>query len=190
VAAARLPPRFEEATLTTLIRVVVAIVAAALLATGAAAAGSPNKAKTLVLQKSDFPPGTAIGTSGGSASAAGSGWGVTFRYKTNGKPNELSASVAAVKSKSLAVQMFRDLKSEMGPAIPKLTLPRYGDEQAANFSVLGGSQLIVRKGSVVWVLELQTFLTRGGQTHELTKGEAIAEYKRYAPKQQRRVGNG
>ena len=93
-------------------------------------------------------------------------------------------AVAVFKSKSVAVQMFRDYRSEMTPGIPKLTLPRYGDEQAANFSVLGGSQLIVRRGSVVWVLELQTFMTE----HELTKGEAIAEYKRYAPKQQRRIG--
>jgi hypothetical protein len=166
----------------------VAAVLAMLIATSALAAGAPNKAKTLVLQKSDFPPGTVAKDGGGSASAAGSGYGITFHYRTAGKPNELSASVAVFKSKSLAVQMFRDSRSEMAPAVPKLTLPRYGDEQVANFSVIGGSQLIVRKGSVVWVLELQTFLTRGGQTHELTKAEAIAEYKRYAPKQQRRVG--
>jgi hypothetical protein len=166
----------------------IAAVLTALIATGALAAATPNKAKTLVLQKSDFPPGTVAKHGGGSASTAGSGYGITFQYRTGGKPNELSASVVVLKSKSLAVQTFRDYRSDMSSIVPKLALPRYGDEQVANFSVIGGSQLIVRKGSIVWVLELQTFLTRGGQTHELTKAEAIAEYKRYAPKQQKRIG--
>jgi hypothetical protein len=170
--------------------VAVAAVIAAVFATTAIAAGAPNKAKTLVLQKSDFPPGTVARDGQGSASSAGSGYGITFNYRTAGNPNELSASVVVLKARSLAVQTFRDYRSDMSSIVPKLTLPRYGDEQVANFSFIGGSQLIVRKGSVVWVLELQTFLTRGGQTHELTKAEAIAEYKRYAPKQQRRIGNG
>ena len=86
--------------------------------------------------------------------------------------------------------MFKELRSDMLPIVPKLKLPRHGDEQVANHSVLGGSQLIVRKGSVVWVLEFQTYMVRDDQTHELTRAEAIAEYKRYAPKQQRRVGSG
>jgi hypothetical protein len=86
------------------------------------------------------------------------------------------------------VQAFRELRDEMAPGVPKLELPRYGDEQAANFSVLGGSQLVVRKGSVVWAIELQTIVTRGGQTHDLTRAEAVAEYKKYGPKQQLRIG--
>lgn len=173
----------------TILAAVVAF-AAMLLVTSSLAAATPNKAKTLVLQKSDFPAGTIAKPVGGSSSAAGSGYAVTFYYRTRGKPNELSASVIVLKSRSVAVRTFRELRSEMIPAIPKLKLPSYGDEQVANHSVLGGSQLIVRRGSVVWVLEFQTFVTRGGQTHELTRAEAIAEYKRYAPKQQRRVGNG
>jgi hypothetical protein len=173
-----------------LILAAVATIVMALIATSALAAAVPNKAKTLVLQKSDFPANATAKTTGGSTNAYGSGYGVTFQYRTGSKPNELSNSVAVWKSRSLAVQMFREARSEMGPAIPRLKLSRYGDEQVAGFHVLGGSQLIVRTGSTVWVLELQTIVTRGGQTHELTKAEAIAEYKRYAPKQQRRVGNG
>ena len=52
--------------------------------------------------------------------------------------------------------------------------------------MLGGSQLLVRKGSIVWVLELQTFL----KTHELTKAEAIAQYVRYGRRQQQKIGKG
>ncbi len=165
-------------------------VVAAVVATSALAAGAPNRAKTLILQKSDFPPGTTAKNAAGDASAEGSGYSVTFHYRTRGKPRELSASVVVFKSRSLAVAMFKEFRSDMLPIVPKLRLPRYGDEQAANHSVLGGSQLIVRRGSVIWVLEPQTFLTHGGKTYELTRPEAIAEYKRYASKQQRRVGNG
>lgn len=167
-----------------------AAVLAALVSASAVAAGAPNKAKALVLQKSDFPPGTTTSMAAGDASSEGSGYTVTFHYRTAGKPNQLTASVVVVKSRDLAVQTFREFRGDMIPIVPKLNLPRYGDEQAANFSTLGGSQLIVRKGSVIWVLELQTFFTRGGRTREMTKAEAIAEYKRYGPKQQRRVGKG
>lgn len=167
-----------------------AVVLAAAFAATAALAAAPNTAKLLVLLKSDFPSGAVAKDGSGSATAAGSGYGVTYLYRTAGKPNELSASVAVFKSRSLAVQMFKEYRGEMSSAAPKLKLPRYGEEQVADFSVLGGSRLIVRTGSVVWVLELQTFLTRSGQTHELTKAEAIAEYARYAPKQQSRVREG
>lgn len=167
--------------------VLIVLAVAAQLGATTAQAAAPNKAKTLVLQKADFPRATVAKDGGGSATASGSGYGVTYLYETAGKPNELSASVAVFKSRSLAVQMFRESRDELGSAVPKLKLPRYGDEQVADFSVLGGSRLIVRTGSIVWVLELQTFLTRAGRTHELTKKEAVAEYRRYAPKQQRRI---
>jgi hypothetical protein len=175
----RLLPRSVPLTLAALI---------AMLAAAAALAAPPNKAEALALQKSDFPAGTVVRPGGGSATATGSSYAVTFQYRTGTKPNELSAFVAVSPGRGVATAMFRELKSEMGLGVPKLKLPPYGDEQVADFSPLGGSRLLVRKGSVVWALELQTFLTRGGRTHELTKAEAIAEYKRYAPKQQRRVG--
>lgn len=164
----------------------------ALVTVGAAGAhaAAANKAKTLALQKSDFPRGTLARHGSGNVSAAGSGYGITYLYQTSGEPNELSVSVAVFASRSVATQMFREFKAELGSATPRLKLPRYGDEQIADFSPLGGSRLIVRAGSVVWVLELQTLLTRGGQTRELTRAGAIAEYRRYAPKQQRRIREG
>jgi hypothetical protein len=160
----------------------------AAVAAATATAAAPNKAKTLVLQKADFPAGTVAKPAGGTVSSAGSGYAVAFHYRSAGKPNELSSFVAVLPSRSAAVQAFRELRDEMAPGVPKLELPRYGDEQAANFSVLGGSQLVVRKGSVVWAIELQTIVTRGGQTHDLTRAEAVAEYKKYGPKQQLRIG--
>jgi hypothetical protein len=157
-------------------------------ATGAAAAlaAPPNKAKALALQKSDFPPSTLARNAGGTVSAGGSGYGVTYLYRTAGKPNELSVSVAVFGSRAVARQMYAESKSEVGSATARLKLPRYGDEQVADFSPLGGSRLIVRTGSVVWVLELQTIVG----SRELTKAEALAEYRRYAPKQKRRIEAG
>lgn len=153
-------------------------------------AARPNEAKRLVLQKSDFPRGTVARDGGGTVSAAGSGYAVTYLYRSAGGPRELAASVAVFKSRSVAVEMFEETRAELGSAVPRLTLPRYGEQQVANFSPLGGSRLIVRTGSVVWVLELETAVTRGGRTHELTKAEAIAEYRIYAVKQQRRIAKG
>ncbi len=173
----------------TSVRFAVAFVALGVLAATAVAAAPVNKAKALMLQKSDFPAGTTVKSASGDASAAGSGWVATFHYKS-GQPVELTIAVTVFKSRALAVELFRELKGDMIPLVPKISLPKYGDEQVANHSVLGGSQLIVRKGSVIWMFEPQTFMTRGGKTYELTRAKAIAEYKRYAPKQQRRVGNG
>jgi hypothetical protein len=164
----------------------VAVALVALGAVSAAPAAPANPAKTLALQKADFPRGTVARNPSATVSAAGSGYGVTYRYRTAGKPNELSVSVAVFKSRAVAAQLFRESKAELGSATPRLQLPRYGDEQVAGFHVLGGSQLIVRTGSVVWVLELQTIVG----SRELTKAEALAEYRRYAPKQKRRIEAG
>jgi hypothetical protein len=167
-----------------------AAVVVALVAATVALAATPNRAKTLALQKSDFPRGVVAKDAAGEATPAGSGYGVTYHYRSGGRPYELSVAVTVFKSRAVAVQFFKELRSDLIPAIPKLTLPRYGDEQVANHSVLGGSQLIVRKGSVVWYLEPQTYMVRGGTTYELNRAQTVALYKVYAAKQQKRVGAG
>jgi hypothetical protein len=88
--------------------------------------------------------------------------------------------------------MFKQMKSELIPAVPKLKLAGkpYGDEQVANHSVLGGSQLIVRKGSVVWMLEPQTYMVRAGKEYELTGAQTAALYEKYGRAQQARVAKG
>lgn len=168
----------------------VSLALAALLVTGALAAAPPNRAKALALQKSDFPRGAVARDAAGSATSEGSGYGVTYHFTSGGRPYELSVAVLVFKQRSMAVQMFKELRSDMIPIVPKLKLPRYGDEQAANHSVLGGSQLIVRRGSVLWTLEPQTYMTRGGKTYELTRAQTVALYAVYAKKQQLRVDKG
>jgi hypothetical protein len=164
-----------------------ATVVAAAVATTALAAGALKDPKTLVLQKSDFPAGARIKSKGGtSAGGYGAGYSVTFSYRTRSKPNELSSSVSVWKSRSVAIAGFRELKGDVGPAVPRIPLPKYGDEQIATFHSLDGGRLIVRKNTVVWVLELQSIVG----SRELTKAEAVAELKRYGPKQKKRVGSG
>ena len=163
-----------------------AVLVATVVATGALAAATAKDARQLVLRKSDFPAGARASATGGDAT----GYSVTWNYRTGAKPNEISSGAGSFKSSGIAKAAFREVTSDLGPLAKRIQLPKYGDEQLATFHVVGGSQLIVRKGAVLWVLELQTLLTRGGVSHELTKAEAIAEYKRLAPKVQRRVGTG
>lgn len=164
----------------------VAVAVATVVATTALGAASAKDARQMVLQKSDFPPGARASAKGGDAM----GYSVTWNYRTGTKPNQISSSAGVLPNRTTARAGFREFTSDLGPLARRIQLPKYGDEQVATFHVLDGSQLIVRKNTVVWALILQTFLTRGGVTHELTKAEAIAEYKRLAPKMQSRVGNG
>jgi hypothetical protein len=176
--------------LKTKIHVAVAILVAGMVATSAAAAATPNRAKTLALQKSDFPAGAVGKNAAGTATAAASGYGVTYHYRSGGRPMEASIAVTVFKSRAMAVEMFKELRTDLIPGIPKLKLPRYGDEQVADHSVLGGSRLIVRKGSVVWYLEPQTYMVRAGKEYELTRAQTVAFYKVYAAKQARKVAAG
>jgi hypothetical protein len=169
-----------------------AVVVVTAIAGAAFAAPGAKKPSQLVVQKSDFPAsaGARVLTRSGGSSGGYGGYGVTYAYRTGSQPNEISSSVLVLPSRAVAVAAFRELRDEMTKGVPLLRLPAYGDEQIANFSPLGGSQLVVRKNTVVWVLELQTFLTRDGRTHELTKAEATDEYKALAPKVKQRVGSG
>ena len=160
----------------------------AAIATGAAAGAAALKDPTsLVLRKIDFPPGASVtNRSGPVVSRAGSGYAVTFRYRTAGEPNELTSSASVFKSRALATAQYRDAKNEVGSAVARLQLPKYGDEQIATYHPLDGGRLIVRKKAVVWMIELQSMVG----TRELSTSEAVAELKRYGAKQMRRVGSG
>jgi hypothetical protein len=82
--------------------------------------------------------------------------------------------------------MFREARAETGSVPERLQLPKFGDEQLATFHVFDGARLVVRKGSIVWVLEWQTVIG----DREMTRADAVAEMKRYGAKQMRRVGRG
>jgi hypothetical protein len=172
----------------TAVRLGAALLAA--IAATTALAADADRAQKLALPASAFPNGVVAKNAASSVSSAGSGWGATYHFTSGGRPQELIVSVTVWNSRSLAVDMFKQMKSDMIPAVPKLTLAGkpYGDEQVANHSVLGGSQLIVRKGSVVWMLEPQTYLLRGGKEYELNRAQATALYEKYGRLQQKRIG--
>lgn len=162
--------------------VLVALMLATTIAVSTALAAPPQ----IVLQKSDFAPAAKARLLQGEA--AGKGGFANYAYVTRGRPNELAVSVAVLPSIGRAQALFVEFRRDAlaFPGQQQLRLPSYGATQFATFG-RAGSQLVVRTGHIVWMLDLQTFLTRGGTTHELTKAEAIAEYKTYAPKQQLRV---
>ena len=169
------------ATATAIVLVATAIAAPAF------AASAGKDPSSMVLQKSDFAAaaGARLTAKHRNASAAGSAYYVTYRYKTGSKPRELSSFVLVTKSRSLAVAAFREYRSGASSSASRIVLPKYGDEQLATFEGLDGAQLIVRKGNAVWLLKAEHLLDPG-----LTKPEAVVELKRYAPRQMRRVGNG
>jgi hypothetical protein len=162
-----------------------AALAAAAVCTTALAGAAAKDPKTMVLQKSDLPAGARLTAKHGDSSAGVSVYYVTYRYKTGSKARELSSFVTVTKSRSLAVAVFRESKNDTISTSSRIVLPKYGDEQLATFLGLDGAQLIVRKGNTVWLLKAEYLLDSG-----LTKAEATAELKRYAPKQMRHVGNG
>ena len=159
-------------------------------ATTASAADAPNKAKELALPASALPQGVVAKRPIGDVSAAVSSWGVDYHYRSGGRPHLLLVSVTVWRTRALAAWVFKQLTSDMIAAVPKLKLrgKAYGDEQASNHSVPGGSQLIVRKGAVVWMLEPRTYLATGGTKVELTRAQTTALYEKYGRLQQRRVG--
>jgi hypothetical protein len=156
----------------------------------APAADGPNRARQLALPASAFPPGVVAKRPFGGVSAAVSGWNIDYHYRSGGRPHLLIVAVTVWRTRALAATVFKQLTSDMVQAVPKLKLPgkAYGDEQASNHSVPGGSQLIVRKGTVVWMLEPQTYLAAGGKKVELTRAQTIALYEKYGRLQQRRIG--
>jgi hypothetical protein len=164
-----------------------AAVVAATMATTALAASAAKNPKTLVLQKSDFPAGARLikKYSAGASSSGGAGYYATYQYKSGAKTRQLSSSALVFKGASLATTAFKYFKSDTIKTATKLTLPKYGDEQFATFLGLDGGELFVRKNTVVWSLKIEYDIDIG-----LTKAEALAELKRYAPKQMKRVGSG
>jgi hypothetical protein len=158
------------------------VVAIATIVAGAALAAD---ARTLVLQRSDFPRGTRAMLQNGNRQ----GYGVTYRYTVAGRRNDLSSAVVVTPSRNAAAKALRDLASDYSKNVPKLSLPKYGDEQHVSF-LLGTAQLIVRKNTVVWTLILARTGSTGSNANEIKEAEATAELKKYAAKQMRRVGSG
>lgn len=175
----------------------VALLAAAVCAVSALAGGVANDPMRLVLQRSDFPARTRWTGSRDAAlerSLANAGVeGKAARYLTyipRGGTEELLVSglVITLSSVTEARRVFGSYKSPFpAPARDVVRLPvSYGDDQVA---IATGdparADLRVRKGAVVWRLEI-----KWAGTDRFTRAQALAELRTYAPKQKRRVGGG
>lgn len=155
------------------------------MAAATTALAAPKPPPTIVLQPSDFAPAAKV-TIVASATEGRSGF-ATYAYRTAKGPSEISISVVVLPSVGMAKSFYRETRADAlsYPLQDRISLPRYGEQQFSDFGA-AGTQLIVRTNRVVWVLGQRTIV----KNHDLTKAEAIVEYKRYAPKQQRRVGKG
>jgi hypothetical protein len=175
--------------------VVLALLAAvAALAAGTALASSGAKDPlALVLQRSDMPA-KAKYTNGRlptveKAMAAG---GITARaafhhstiQKGATRADSVSGIVITLNGAADARRVYRLTKEDLAPKPGSIVrLPAYGDEQVAWWTPsVSKAELLVRKGSTVWQLEVNP--------EAFTKSQTVAQLQVYGAKQKRRVGNG
>lgn len=169
-------------TTRTILAAVAALLAAAMTTT-ALAASTAKDPKDLVLQKSDFLPARAslwrkpIRDKNPQVST----YAVYYRYKTGSKTFEL-ISTASVMNPNVATSAFREARSQLLQGYRKISLPKYGDEQAAGLAREDNAgELWVRKGGTMWAISV---------LGPITEADAVAQLKRFGPKQMKRVGNG
>jgi hypothetical protein len=164
-----------------------ALLVAAALVTTAPAATSAKDPKVLVLQKSDFPAGARQTMKQADRDAQQASHFVTYRVRGGSQMLDVM-SWAIVMSPRLATVAFRQQRADLAGE-RKVSLPRYGDEQVAVLAREDNEgQVWVRKGGTVWGMSVNT--AGVGNWGLITKAESVAQLKRYAPKQMRRVGNG
>jgi hypothetical protein len=184
-----------EAVVLRVATTLVALFAAAACAMSASAGSAVQSPLGLVLQRSDFPPNTKWSSArspsleqklaaAGLQGKAGSYDAEIVRGST--EVLMVSGLVIVLPNAAQARRAFTSYKNPF-PATPRdiVRLPAlYGDEQVAivtrDPSVR--ADLRVRKGAVVWRLEI-----KWSGTDKFTRARALAELKTYAAKQKRRV---
>jgi hypothetical protein len=187
-----------------LLLLVVALVSVA----GALAAPIAKSPSSMILRKSDFPAGADYDSSSSddigvadAIDAAGidvdsaSYLGATFSKKKGFL--QVSGTVMTLKSAAQAKRAFalakaaRDaLLKKLGGAGKKVTVPSFGDQQFVHYDAPGAegiaiTELLVRRGSVVWLMHLS--LERQPRP---SGSEVLGDLGKYATKQKTRVGAG
>ena len=184
-----------------------AVLIAAVATTAAMAAGSAKGPKKLVLRPSDFPSGTTGAQTFTAPGTIGKSYSITFNFHAGTREEEVTSEVTVATNAANAAHVYAIVVGGNtgleGDTIVRL--PSYGDRQTADFflgPLRGGArrargEVIVRRRNVVWQLTVESCGPYapagclGGVTPpDLTKAQAIAELKKYAPKQKARVGNG
>ena len=185
------------------------LAAALLVACAAASANAATTAKSpkaLALQLSDFPAGATLNNPAQFSGPGGSFYSQTFDVKNGGQEEEVTNYVSVEPNTGSANSTYAIQKATIGsePGEQALSLPSYGDTQAANWAVVkrgGGakrarSTLTVRKGRIVWYLIVENcgVLAPDACFHppmppQITEAKAVAELKKYALKQKSRIGS-
>jgi hypothetical protein len=164
-----------------------------LTAANAFAGAAGKDPLSLVLQRSDMPakatyvngrlPTVEKGLAGvGITGAAAFHHSNLQRSATS--TDMVSGLVVVLRSTADTRRVYRLFKDDLAPKPGSVVpLPAYGDEQVAWWTQsIGKAGLLVRKGSLVWQLEVDP--------DRLTKSQTLAQLKAYAVKQKRRVGAG
>jgi hypothetical protein len=164
---------------------------------------------------SDFPAPSKTSGISHSSGPGGSVYSASFSFKAGGREEEVTAKVWFVPNNAksptpgLVAGPQSTYESEVGQISgftgeKSLSLPRYGDEQTANWADYKNSAgaerarsaLVVRKANVIWTLTIEDcgvlapFGCFFGPTPpKITQAQAVAELEKYARKQQARVGS-
>ncbi len=183
-------------------RAAILAVVAGLLAGGSAgalAAATVKDPKALVVQKADLPAGFVKGPSSAvSPSTFGDReFTVYYNFRAGKREEVLTSDVAVSGAGKRAAAGYKIMLAAYTgfPGVSALKLPAYGDEQRAEYQPdPGRGVLVVHKGNVVWRLVVEDCGPQspagclGSVTPpKLTRAQALAELRKYAPKQKRRL---
>jgi len=168
---------------------VASLLALVLAGTALAVPSAAPDPSRLILARSDFPAGTnytgqdmpanyiqALAKAGIKAKAKA--YYVDFH-----SGHYVSGIVTTTESTSQASKLFKYSKTDMQKSATKILIPAsYGDEQIAlTTKHVDKVELLVRRNRMVWEVEVLL---------GVPKASLIAEIKKYAAKQQKRIGAG
>lgn len=167
---------------------VASLLALVLAATALAVPSAAPDPSRLILARSDFPAGTQYSGQDMPASY------IKALAKSNIKAKAkayyvdfhsghfVSGIVTTTEATIQADKLFKFSKADMLSNRTKIRLPSYGDDQIALTTKHADKvELLVRKNRMVWEVEVLL---------GVPKAALIAEIKKYAAKQQRRIGAG
>lgn len=180
----------------------IAIALLALAAPAALAGTAAKSPKALVLRVADFPRGATSGQAFTVPGKLASSYSISFNVRNGRREEVVTTEVAVARSPAGAARVYATtVAGNTGlPGHTPVPLPVYGDQQTADFFASpqrARGEVIVRRGRIVWHLTVESCGPLapagclGGVTPpKLTKVEAIAELRKYAPRQKARVGRG
>jgi hypothetical protein len=179
----------------------IAMVAAisVVIAGGTTAASLASDPGSLVIRKGDFPANAKYnwgrlpanvtqGLAGLGVKGSGAYVSVTIPKGNATKYESINGFVVTTGNSAQGKTAYAAFKEDIGTASKTvLRLPAYGDEQLALYQSRpsGKAELIVRRSSVVWQVEVA-----GGGLLALSRAALLAELQKYAAAQKRRVGTG